>query len=210
MIKKHWKLLLITSLVILFPILAGVYLWDQLPAQLPIHWNVNGEVDDWAPKGVAVYLLPLLLLGLHWLATIVTAADPKKKNHSPKMLQLVFWPVPVLSLVLSVATYMAALGKELPINLIFSLLLGLIFIVLGCYMPQCKQNYTIGIKLPWTLADEENWNKTHRLAGWVWSIGGLLMMVSGLFDGTRFFLAVVLAIALLPTIYSYILHLKKK
>ena len=210
MIKNYWKTLLITSLIILLPMVAGLVFWDRLPAQIPIHWNLEGEVDNWGSKAVVVFVLPLVMLAIQWLCTILTGTDPKKKNHSEKMLQLVLWIVPLISTVLNSVTYAIALGKELRINLIVSLLLGLLFTVIGNYMPKCKQNYTIGIKLPWTLESEENWNKTHRFGGWVWSIGGLLMMLTGFFDGVRFFMIVMLAIALAPTVYSYILHLKKK
>ena len=210
MIKRYWKTLLITTLVILLPMVAGIIFWDRLPAQIPIHWNFAGEVDNHASKAVAVFALPLLMVAIQWVCTIATGADPKKKNHSEKMLQMMLWIIPLLSTVLNAVTYAVALGKEMRINLIVSLLLGLLFTVIGNYMPKCKQNYTIGIKLPWTLASEENWNKTHRFGGWVWSIGGLLVMLTGFFGGTRFFMAVMLVIALAPTVYSYILHLKKK
>ncbi len=210
MIKKYWKTLLITSLIILLPMVAGILLWDRLPAQIPIHWNTAGEVDNQASKAVAVFALPLLMLAIQWVCTIATGADPKSKNHSERMLQMMLWIIPLLSTVLNAVTYAVALGKELRINLIVSLLLGLLFTVIGNYMPKCKQNYTIGIKLPWTLESEENWNKTHRFAGWVWMLGGLLVMLTGFFDGTRFFMAVMLVIVLAPTVYSYILHLKKK
>lgn len=210
MIKKYWKTLLITSLIILLPMVAGVLLWDRLPAQIPIHWNIAGEVDHRASKAVAVFAMPLLMLAIQWICTVATGADPKKKNHSERMLQLMLWIIPLISTVLNAVTYAVALGKELRINLIVSLLLGLLFTVIGNYMPKCKQNYTIGIKLPWTLESEENWNKTHRFGGWVWMLGGLFLMLTGFFNGIRFFLIIMLVIALAPTIYSYILHLKKK
>lgn len=210
MIKKYWKTLLITSLVILLPMAAGIIFWDRLPAQIPIHWNLAGEVDNYASKAVAVFALPLLMLAIQWVCAIATGADPKKKNHSEKMLQMMLWIIPLISTVLNAVTYAVALGKDLQINLIVSLLLGFVFAVIGNYMPKCKQSYTIGIKLPWTLESEENWNKTHRFGGWVWSIGGLLMMLTGFMDGTYFFMIIMLVIALAPTVYSYILHIKKK
>ena len=93
MIKKRLKLLIITSVVILLPILAGILLWNQLPEQLPIHWNAAGEVDGWSSKPAAVFGLPLLMLVVQWVCVFATLADPKKKNHSEKVLALVFWLV---------------------------------------------------------------------------------------------------------------------
>lgn len=208
MMKKHRKLLLITSVVILLPILAGLLLWNSLPEQLPIHWNSAGEVDDWASKPFAVLGMPALLLVLHWIALMATGADPKRKNHADKVVQLIFWLVPVLSVVLSAATYAAALGKDVRIELLAPILVGALFVVIGNYLPKCKQNYTIGIKLPWTLHSEENWNRTHRFAGILWVICGMLIILSGFFSLGYITLAAALLMVLVPVAYSYLLYRK--
>ena len=88
------------------------------------------------------------------------------------------------------------------------ILLGVVFIAIGNYLPKCKQNYTIGIKISWTLASEENWNKTHRLAGWVWVGGGIVMMLSGFFGILWLTFLPVAIMVLVPLVYSYILHKK--
>ena len=206
MIKKRLKLLIITSVVILLPILAGILLWNQLPEQLPIHWNAAGEVDDWSGKPMAVFGLPLLMLVVHWVCVFATLADPKKKNHSEKVLALVFWLIPLLTLVLSAVTYCSAMGTEVQVTVAVNILMGLMFVAIGNYLPKCKQNYTIGYKIPWTLDSEENWNKTHRLAGFLWVIGGIIMILTGFWG--RFWLTVSVSamMALIPVIYSYALH----
>ena len=208
MIKKNLKLLLITSAVILLPILAGLIMWDHLPDLIPIHWNISGEIDGWSSKPLAVLGMPLFLLALQWVAVLTTATDPKKHNHSGKILHFVFWIIPVLSIVLSTFTYSAAIGKTIPVGMLVSLLLGLLFVIIGNYLPKCQQNYTIGIRLPWTLHSEENWNKTHRLSGWIWVIGGIGVMIAGIFDFIWLTVSLFLMICLVPLIYSYILHRK--
>ena len=208
MIKKRLKLLIITSVVILLPILAGILLWNQLPDRLPTHWNAAGEVDGWSSKPMAVFGLPLLMLGAQWICVLATLADPKKKNHSEKVLGLVFWLVPLLSLVLTAVTYCAAMGTEVRIQVLINVLMGLMFVVIGNYLPKCKQSYTVGIKLPWTLHSEENWNRTHRLAGYVWMACGLGMMILGFFGLFLVSLVFPLIAALVPTVYSYILYRK--
>jgi len=209
MIKKHLKVLLITSVIILLPVLAGVILWNQLPEQMPTHWNATGEVDSWSNKYFAVFGLPLILLVAQWLCTLGTAADPKKTNHSDKVLHLVLWIIPVLSVVLHAVTYAVALGKEVRMEVVMPVVIGLIFAIIGNYLPKCKQNYTIGIKIPWTLNSEENWNKTHRFAGRLWLICGIAIMLTGFFGGFWIFLGVVLLMVLVPFVYSYILHRKE-
>lgn len=208
MIKKHWKLLLVTSLVILLPILAGVALWNQLPERVPMHWDVNGEVDGWGSKGVFVFGMPLLLLGIQWLCVLGTLSDPKKKNHGEKILRLVFWIIPVLSVFLSVLTYFAALGKDVQMETVMPIFIGLVFVIVGNYLPKCKQSYTIGIKIPWTLNSEENWNKTHHFAGWLWVFCGFGMMIAGLFGAFWVFFVAVFAMVIPPFLYSYLLHRK--
>ena len=208
MIKKNWKLLLITSLMLLVPIAMGLILWNKLPDQIPTHWNTAGEVDGWSSKPFAVFFLPGLLLAIHWLCVLATAADPKKQNHPGKVLHLVFWFVPILGIILSTLTYLAALGKEIRTEVIMPVLVGLLLTIVGNYLPKCKQNYTIGIKIPWTLNNEENWNKTHRFAGWVWTFGGIVMMLSAFFGTVWILAGVGLIMVLAPVIYSYILHRK--
>ena len=208
MIKKNLKTLIISSVIILLPILAGLILWDQLPEQIPSHWNVDGEVDGWSSKPFAVFGLPLIMLAIQWLCVLGTSADPKKGNHSEKVVQLVLWIVPILAVVMSAVTYAVALGQEVRMEMVMPLLLGFIFAIIGNYLPKCKQNYTIGIKIPWTLNNEENWNKTHRFAGRLWLVCGIAIMLTAFVGGFWVFLPIVLAMTIAPFAYSYLLHRK--
>jgi len=208
MIKRNWKLLVVTSLLILLPIAAGLILWNQLPDQLPSHWNAAGEIDGWASKPFLVFGMPLLMLAFQWLCVLGTSADPKKNNHSDKILHLVFWIIPVLSNLIFTATYIVAMGNDVRMEVIMPVLVGLVLAIIGNYLPKCKQNYTIGIKIPWTLNSEENWNWTHRFAGRLWVVCGLVIMLTGFLGGFWIFFGVFLLMVLAPFIYSYILHRK--
>ena len=208
MIKKNLKVLIVTSLVILLPILVGVILWNQLPEQIPSHWNAAGEIDGWSSRLFAVFGMPLIMLAFQWLCVLGTGADPKKANHPEKIVHLVLWIIPIINIVLSVITYAAALGQEVRVEVVMPIFIGLVLAIVGNYLPKCKQNYTIGIKIPWTLNSEENWNKTHRFAGWLWTICGLVIMLTGFFGGFWIFFGVVLLMVLAPFIYSYLLHRK--
>ena len=208
MIKKNLKVLIITSIIILLPMVAGLVLWNRLPEQIPFHWNAAGEIDGWASKPVAVFVPSVAMLALQWLCMLVTSADPKKQNHPEKVMHLVLWLIPIITVFISALMYVSALGGSVRVEMLMPILLGLVFVAIGNYMPKCKQNYTIGIKIPWTLASEDNWNRTHRLAGWVWVGGGVVMLLSG-FLGI-FWLTLVPAIIMVavPLVYSYILHKK--
>ena len=208
MIKRNWKVLMLTSVVCLLPILVGLLLWEKLPQQVPCHWNVQGEVDQWASKPVAVFLMPLMMLAIQWLCAWATQADPKKQGISDKMFQLVLWIVPVLDVVLCSVMYLSALGQEIRMEVLMPVIMGLLFVIIGNYLPKCKQSYTLGIKLPWTLNSEENWNKTHRLAGWLWTVCGIVMTLAGFLGGFWILMVIMAVMVLLPAVYSYLLYRK--
>ena len=209
MIKKNLKLLIVTTILMLLPMAAGLVLWDQLPAQMPSHWNAAGEVDQYSSKAFVVFGFPAIMISAQWLCSLGTAADPKKQNHSEKVIHLVLWIIPILSLVLHTITYATALGVPVRIELVMPVLIGLIFTIIGNYLPKCKQSYTIGIKIPWTLSSEENWNKTHRFAGWLWTVCGIAVILAGFLGIIWILLGIMLLMVFAPIIYSYILYKKE-
>ena len=213
MLKKNKGLMILTSVIILLPMVAGILLWDQLPEKMATHWGVNGEADGWSSRPVAVFGMPLLLLVIHCLGVWLTGEDKRNRHQNEKVLQLMFWIAPVVSLFGMGSTYASALGQPLRIDRLALLLLGIIFAMIGNYMPKCRQNYTIGIKIFWTLSDEENWNATHRLAGKLWMIGGLLLMLCAFLTGPAltWVMPVVLGIMVgAPILYSWRFSQRKK
>jgi uncharacterized membrane protein len=103
--------------------------------------------------------------------------------------------------------YCNAMGVELDVLKIGFLVIGVLFLILGNYLPKCKHNYTIGIKIPWTLASEENWNATHRFAGKVWVAGSILLLICAFLPvaGTIWIaFCIMLVLVVLPTLYSYL------
>lgn len=210
MIKKNLPKLIITSLVILIPILIGIVLWDKLPDQVPVHWNINGDVDGFATKAQAVFLMPLVLVAFHWICVLGTSLDPKKQNINDKIFTLVLWIIPVISLLCNSMVFATALGHKVSVEIIMPLFMGALFVIIGNYMPKCKQSYTVGIKIPWTLNDEENWNKTHRMAGFLWVIGGIVIMATAFLGAFWLFFVVLIPMVFVPFVYSYLLYKKNK
>ncbi|MBQ7891955.1 MAG: SdpI family protein [Erysipelotrichaceae bacterium] len=208
MLKKYRGLLIVTSFIILIPMLIGFGLWDQLPDQIPTHWNMQGEIDGYSSKLFAIVVLPLILVGVQWLCTLGTLADPKNKNIADKLWKLVLWICPVISLLLGYITYGTVLGMQIDINAIMPIFMGLLFMVIGNYLPKCKQSYTVGIKIPWTLNSEENWNKTHRFAGPCWMIAGFLSAVLGMLGLMVPMLICLIVMVFVPVVYSYMYYVK--
>ena len=212
MIKKNLKRLLLTSVVILLPILAGVMLWNKLPESIPVHFGPDGAPDSFGSRGMAVFVMPLFLVAMHWLCMLATSADPKHKNIDGKPLSLTLWICPLISLLTGGVMYTTALGYAINVTMVMGLFFGCLFVVIGNFLPKCRQSYTLGIKLPWTLNDEDNWNRTHRFAGRLWIVGGLVMIVTAFFGEVLAYamVGIILVMVLTPTVYSYRLYKKTK
>lgn len=210
MLKKNKYKIIVTTLVTLLPVLIGVEFWHQLPEKMATHFGVDGTPDGWSSKAFVVFGLPAILTILHLLCAFVISADPKHKNINDTMFSLSLWIVPVVSLFVTTMTYAYALGVTLDINIWTSALIGVLFIILGSFLPKCRQNYTIGIKVPWTLADEENWDKTHRLAGWVWMLCGVAFFFNIMAKSSGYLIVVMLLAVIIPTAYSFVTYLKKR
>ncbi len=103
MSKRRIGLSILTSIIILFPFLAGVLLWDQLSPQIPIHWNLKGAVDGMVPKAVAVFGFPAVMLVLHWISTGLTKRESEGKRT------FIYWFIPLLTLILSGVMYYFAI-----------------------------------------------------------------------------------------------------
>ena len=206
MFKQYKKTLILTSLVLLIPMIVGLLLWDELPDPMPSHWNIHGEFDGWSSKAFTVFGLPALMIALQWVCLFACTADPKYRNSNPKMLKLALWICPVIGLVLCCRVYPQALGYSVPVDTIMPLLVGAMFIAIGNWLPKCQQTYTMGIKLPWTFASEENWNATHRFGGKVWVLGGIVTMLTAFFGNFWILMAILAAMVILPTIYSYLYY----
>ena len=211
MLKANRKTLIIASIVTLLPVLIGIICWNRLPDVMATHFGMNNEANGFSSKAFAVFGIPAILLAVLWFGAIVTSRDPKRQNISPKMFSLTVWIAPITSLVVAAILYPVNLGYELDITFFSELLFGVMFIIIGTYLPKARQNYTIGIRVPWTLANEENWNRTHRLAGKLWIICGILMIIICLTRSAslQWLVGILLITVLVPCIYSYWLHAKK-
>ena len=205
------KEIIISTLICLLPILAGLYLYDRLPETIATHFGANGEANGWSSRAFAVFGLPAFMAGINLLVWFALHTDPKKKNMNPALRTLALWIAPTLSVLMYAMTMGNALGYATRIEIVTPLLVGLLFIVVGNYLPKTKQSYTMGIKLPWTLASEENWNRTHRIAGFLWVLGGaatILLTLLRIWSPWLLFTLIALPLVLVPTVYSFLLYKK--
>lgn len=209
MLKQNKLNILITSLITLVPMFVGCILWNKLPDSIAIHFGLDNEANGWSSKPVAVFVIPIVMVALHLICLAVTSVDPKYKNIGKKPIEIAFWIIPVISLVMCVVVYGSALDVNIDIGFICNLLMGVLLIILGNVMPKVKQNYSFGIKNPWTLDDADNWNRSNRLGGWCMVIAGVIITISSCWYSMWITITMIILTILVPTIYSYLLYCKK-
>ncbi|MDN5026069.1 SdpI family protein [Streptococcus sp. SPS1] len=204
-IKINKKLVLFTSILILLPSLVGCVFWNQLPEEIPTHFNLLGQADGYNHKMSAIFGLPTLMLLMHWLLLFLMIKDPKSSNISSKIQVLIYWIIPFVSCLSMISIYGESLGYSMMSGLLAQIFMGIVMIVIGNYLPKTHRNYIIGIRLPWTLENDGNWRKTHRLAGKIWVLGGLLLFLNSfvqLYVYWVFFLTLFFVV-IIPSVYSY-------
>lgn len=208
--KEYRSRLMLTSLVALFPLVLGLALWNQLPAEIATHFGPGNVPNGWSSKVFTVFAIPTFLLVIHLFSLFLTLHDPKKQNISKKLLSVIFWLIPLVSCITYGLIYAYALNLTVNIGLVGNLVMGLLFLLLGNYMSKVHQNYTVGIKLPWTLSSPENWDKTHRLSSWLYLLTGLIFLADAFLQTVFFPLAAVILFCLLiPIGYSYSCYQKE-
>ncbi len=209
--KYGLREILISSFAVLLPVLAGLIIWDKLPETMTTHFGVGGEADGYASKLFAVVGVPLILLVLHLFCLFITSLDPKAKNQNKKIAYLVLWLVPIISIATMTMLYTYNVGIATSPEVYTLVFVGALFLILGNWLPKTRQNYAVGIKVPWTLDNELNWEKTHRLTGYLWMIGGIIMIIMGITTKAPEIVVIVsiFIVVVIPILYSYYLHAKK-
>ncbi len=202
--KYGWSYLLIA-----LSVLIGVFAYPYLPDQMPMHWNIHGKVDRYWDKQYAAFFPPMLMIVLMVLFIFMPRIDPKKENYKKfsGSYTIFITIMNVFFLLLQSMTISYGLGVNINISLIVNLGIGLLFIVLGNYLPRIKHNYFIGVRTPWTLANEKTWRKTHQLSGKLFVMAGILLVAISFLPGIYKFtgmLVVVLSTVLIATIASYV------
>lgn len=201
------RTLVVTTLVCLLPLVFSALVYAELPDQVAIHFNAAGVPDNFASKAFAAFGLPLLLTLLNVVLQITLKADPKR-DPNERIYHISRWLIASLNLFLTPLTLLIALGKPIEVQRVVPMAVSILLLIIGNYLPKCKQNYTIGIKIPWTLASEYNWRKTHRFAGWLWTVVSIAFILGLLLnlDAAPLFIIGIPILVIVPAIYSFILY----
>lgn len=210
--NNKWRIL-ISSLVTVLPIIVGVVLWDKLPDLMPTHWGVEGNADQFSSKAFAVFGMPLILLAMHLACCLVTSLDKRGREQNGVILSVVMLIVPLMSLCVNGVIYASSLGAVIDVSVFIVLTMGVLFVLIGNYLPKCKQNRVIGVRIKWTLENEDNWYATHRFTGRMWVLGGLLAIISAFLPTVAkivVFFTVVALLGIAPVVYSWRYRVKHK
>ncbi len=210
-IKKELPLICI----VLLPFIYLAYVWNDLPSKVPVYWNTAGEVNRYGSR-YELLLIPFLLPFLIYvLLTVIPKIDPKQKlqKMGGKLANIKFLLTTFMS-VLALFIIYTAKNQTLGNPNYILLLIGVLYIILGNYFKTVKPNYFIGIRTPWTLESETVWNKTHKLAGVLWFVGGVLVVLLSLLlsSTTMFtiFYIITAALVVVPVGYSYLIFKREK
>jgi len=206
-INKNQEAIIILLLVI--SAVASFFFYQRFPDQVATHWNYAGEVDGESPRAFAAFFFPVLAIGIYLLMTFLPIFDPRKERYQDfsKAYNVLRLSITILMLGLYVIISFNGLGYQVPVGLIMPIGIGLLFVIIGNFLPKVKRNWFVGIRTPWTLSNEDVWNKTHRVGGKLFVLGGILMMLMAFVNQAGLWWAVfgsIMAIMLLGTVgYSW-------
>ncbi len=201
--------------IILIPLAYLAWVWNDLPEQVPVHFNSKGEADGWAGKTAMIFIVLATTALLNLILLAVPYIDPKRKlmymgskYHQLRFILIIFMTALALFIIHN------ALDPDTFRRNVLFMLIGGLFIALGNYFQAVKPNYFIGIRTPWTLESEQVWRKTHRLGGMLWIAGGLLLIVLAFLPQsvwqTVLFTVVIALTAIIPTIYSFVAYRQER
>ena len=204
---------IIPFFTIFVSIFTSFLFYNELPVKMASHWNAQGIVDGYSSRVFNVLFFPLLEIFLFLLLTYVPKLDPKKKNIKlfESNYSLFISIMMIFMYIVQLQVFLWNIDIKVPIETSMPILMGILFIFVAHLIQSAKQNYTIGIRTPWTLASEKVWNKTHALGAKLFRVGGILTILSSLIPKYSFIalFAFILAPSIYLFIYSY-LEFKKE
>lgn len=188
--------------------IVAVLALPHLPEVIPIHWDLHGEANGFADRFTGVLGLPvittilmLVLLTLPRLDSVQVSLVPFRDSYA-----ILIFATVTLVFCIEVMTLAIAMGIDLPVVTIISMLMGFLFIVMGSLTPYIGRNTTMGFRLPWTLKSDEIWKKTHEHGGPVFMGAGILIVLGSLVAGrwaVALMLIIVVAASVYITVWSY-------
>lgn len=203
---KPARTLIVSAVFMVIAAGVAAWLYPRLPAQMPVHWNASGQIDRYRPRSWVAAMPALLIAGIAALTVLLPLISPRRFEIAPfaRIYGLLMLVTQGVILVVGLSVLLAGAGYPLPVPMIVMLAVGTLFMVIGNYMGKLRRNFFVGIRTPWTLSSDAVWERTHRMGGWLFMLGGLVAIVATLAGAPLWIaLSALIAAALLPVAYSF-------
>lgn len=208
--KLFFAALFILQVIPFFIIL---FCYRTLPSQIPIHWNFAGTPDGWGGRN-SIFMLPVLSVAVCLFFVLLPKISPKRDCYTTfkKSFFYIQFFLVLLFQALFYLTLYTVYHPSFVSPQFFFILFGVFFMVMGNYLPKVQHNYFVGVRTPWTLASSSCWRRTHRFSGFVWVIGGMLLLTIPFFLPVHirntFLVVIVCFIGFAPLLYSFYVYRK--
>ena len=204
--RSRWFGLVIAALAVAI----SIWAYPRLPPTVATHWNLRGTPDGFSSRGLAVAIMPLLIVGMTGLFNVLPKIDPRRENYARFLTSywLIANAVIVFMLVAHAMIIASGLGFSVRVDRLMPVGIGLLFVFLGNYLTRVEPNWFVGIRTPWTLSSDTVWRKTHRTGGWLMVIGGVVLAIGAFLPHGAFLpllVVTILLVALIPIVQSYVL-----
>jgi uncharacterized membrane protein len=208
------KICLIISLfIIILSFLIGIFSYSYFPDKIPSHWNQYGEVNGYMPKFIGIFLIPMISIGIFLLFIFLPKIDPLKENYKKfrNYYESFIFIIILFMSYIFLLTILWNFGIKFNMNLGLIPALGFLFIYIGIILKNIKRNWFIGIRTPWTISDDNVWDKTHKLGSKLFIISGIITLIGIFFPKYMiwFILTPIIISSIICVIYSYFVYIKQ-
>jgi uncharacterized membrane protein len=194
----------------LLGIAISLVVFDRLPTQMAVHWDLGGTPNGWMPRSLGAFVTPILLLLMWGVMRAAPRIDPRRQNYEKFTVAYDIAVAATLTLLFATHLLVLALGLGYHVSLarVVPASLGLLFVLVGNVMPLARSNFMFGVRTPWTLSNDRVWARTHRLAGYTMTGAGVaIIAAAALLSPTITHVAIIAAVIValgVPVVYSYI------
>lgn len=206
--KINFKVLIITCIICLLPIALGIVFYNDLPEVVAIHFDIHNNPDNFMPKEFLVFGMPVIMMAFQILACVVSDIKDENSEANKRTMFMYKLIIPVITIVLYVVTIMYSMGSILDIRKIVMIILGIMFIVMGNYLPKTVGDNSINFP---KIKNEIVYANVKRIFGYIFIINGLLSITSTLFNVIVSVMVIILLVmeAIGLSIYAFVKNKKE-